>query len=180
MSTSYRNQSIDLHYKSIDWFLYAGNIGMKQVKLYLTINQESLQCKFNLMIIYLWDITYFHKIVLQKRINIHPINNLFTSKENLSLNDIIFSWRSFSLVPKSCPAWLSKFSIVLAISAEEVSYFSIPDISLRFSKCVAPVTPLNISLFCLWTSSRAIFENRQQDFWNEKIITHLIGSNFRF
>ena len=28
----YRNQSIDLDYKSIDWFLYEGNIGMKKVK----------------------------------------------------------------------------------------------------------------------------------------------------
>ena len=32
MFPSYRNQSIDLHYKSINWFLYEGNIGMKKVK----------------------------------------------------------------------------------------------------------------------------------------------------
>ena len=31
MFRSYRNQSIDVHCKSIDWFLYAGNIGMKKV-----------------------------------------------------------------------------------------------------------------------------------------------------
>ena len=34
MFLSYRNQSIDLQYKSIDWFLYEGNIGMKKVKMF--------------------------------------------------------------------------------------------------------------------------------------------------
>ena len=33
MFPSYRNQSINLHCKSIDWFLYEGNIGMKKVKI---------------------------------------------------------------------------------------------------------------------------------------------------
>ena len=32
---SYRNQSIDLQCKSIDWFLYEGNIGMKKVDRFL-------------------------------------------------------------------------------------------------------------------------------------------------
>ena len=32
MFPSYRNQSIDLQWKSIDWFLYEGNIGMKNIK----------------------------------------------------------------------------------------------------------------------------------------------------
>ena len=31
--SSYRNQSIDLHSKSIDWFLYEDNSGNKWVKL---------------------------------------------------------------------------------------------------------------------------------------------------
>ena len=31
---SYRNQSIDLLCKSIDWFLYEGNIGIKWVNHY--------------------------------------------------------------------------------------------------------------------------------------------------
>ena len=30
---SYRNQSIDLHRKSINWFLYDGNIGIKLVNM---------------------------------------------------------------------------------------------------------------------------------------------------
>ena len=30
---SYRNQSIDLHSKSIDWFLYEGNTGLYWVKV---------------------------------------------------------------------------------------------------------------------------------------------------
>ena len=30
---SYRNQSIDLHSKSIDWFLYEGNTGISWVNL---------------------------------------------------------------------------------------------------------------------------------------------------
>ena len=33
MFPSYRNQSTDLYYKSIDWFLYEMNIGMKKVNL---------------------------------------------------------------------------------------------------------------------------------------------------
>ena len=32
MLPSYRNQSIDLHSKSIDWFLYEGNTGTQWVK----------------------------------------------------------------------------------------------------------------------------------------------------
>ena len=32
MFPSYRNQSIDLQCKLIDWFLYEGNIDMKKVK----------------------------------------------------------------------------------------------------------------------------------------------------
>ena len=33
MSTSYRNQSVDLQSKSTDWFLYDGNIGREKVKI---------------------------------------------------------------------------------------------------------------------------------------------------
>ena len=36
MFPSYRNQSIDLHYKSVDWFLYEVNIAMKKVKQQIT------------------------------------------------------------------------------------------------------------------------------------------------
>ena len=32
MFSSYRNQSVDLFYKSTDWFLYGGNIGLYKVK----------------------------------------------------------------------------------------------------------------------------------------------------
>ena len=32
MLPSYRNQSIDLHSKSIDWFLYEGNTGINLLK----------------------------------------------------------------------------------------------------------------------------------------------------
>ena len=32
MFPTYRNQSFDLQCKSIGWFLYEGNIGMKKVK----------------------------------------------------------------------------------------------------------------------------------------------------
>ena len=32
MFPAYRNQSIDLQCKSIDWFLFEGNIDMKKVK----------------------------------------------------------------------------------------------------------------------------------------------------
>ena len=31
---SYRNQLIDLHSKSTDWFLYEGNTGIRWVKLF--------------------------------------------------------------------------------------------------------------------------------------------------
>ena len=31
--SSYRNQSIDLHSKSIDWFLYEGNTGISWVNV---------------------------------------------------------------------------------------------------------------------------------------------------
>ena len=33
MFPPYRNQSIDLQCKSIDWFLYEGKVGMKKVKV---------------------------------------------------------------------------------------------------------------------------------------------------
>ena len=32
MFPSYRNESTDLYCKSIDWFLYVGNTGMKKAK----------------------------------------------------------------------------------------------------------------------------------------------------
>ena len=39
MRTLYRNQSIDLRCKSIDWFLYGGNIGRLYVK-FVKINNK--------------------------------------------------------------------------------------------------------------------------------------------
>ena len=37
MSLSYRNQSIDLQSKSIDWFLYKGGIGRYGVKAWVLV-----------------------------------------------------------------------------------------------------------------------------------------------
>ena len=34
MSLSYKNQSNDLLYKSVDWFLYDRNFAMKEIKDY--------------------------------------------------------------------------------------------------------------------------------------------------
>ena len=49
--SSCRNHSIDLHIKSIDWFLYQGNTGISWVKLavalYTTTDKESLKMLFN-------------------------------------------------------------------------------------------------------------------------------------
>ena len=44
MFPSYRNQSIDVHCKSIDWFLYAGSIGMKKVNC-LNLKGEKLSTR---------------------------------------------------------------------------------------------------------------------------------------
>ena len=51
MFPSYRNQPIDLHSKSIDWFLYAGTIGMKRVckELLVEIYQENCDFDWTLM-----------------------------------------------------------------------------------------------------------------------------------
>ena len=40
---TYRNQSIDLHRKSIDWFLYEGNTDNKWVKKTREVNGNKFQ-----------------------------------------------------------------------------------------------------------------------------------------
>ena len=42
MFSAYRNQSTDLQCKSIDWFLYVGNIRMKRVKVMETNRQKAM------------------------------------------------------------------------------------------------------------------------------------------
>ena len=37
---SYRNQSIDMHSKSIDWFLYESNTGIFMLDLFTKVNLE--------------------------------------------------------------------------------------------------------------------------------------------
>ena len=38
MLSWYRNQSIDLHSKSIDWFLYEGNTGTKWINVFMYVS----------------------------------------------------------------------------------------------------------------------------------------------
>ena len=42
MFSAYRSQSTDLQCKSIDWFLYVGNIRMKKVKVMETNRQKAM------------------------------------------------------------------------------------------------------------------------------------------
>ena len=43
---SYRNQSIDLHRKSIDWFLYEGNTGIYCIKKFARLVNTPTLRKF--------------------------------------------------------------------------------------------------------------------------------------
>ena len=44
-SLSYRNQSIDLFYKSVDWFLYDKDLRHERVKQYQLQNLESVEIR---------------------------------------------------------------------------------------------------------------------------------------
>ena len=46
MFPSYRNQSVDLLCKSIDWFLYDGNIGRYRVNLYKNVIHKANEKMF--------------------------------------------------------------------------------------------------------------------------------------
>ena len=68
MFPSYRNESTDLYCKSIDWFLYVGNTGMKKAKKCSAVSVNFLSnprhCIFVLSIIWYYDQLY--KICLRE------------------------------------------------------------------------------------------------------------------
>ena len=58
---SYRNQSIDLHRKSIDWFLHEGNTDNKWVKKTREVNGNKFHPQTEQMLYILKDVHTYNK-----------------------------------------------------------------------------------------------------------------------
>ena len=97
---SYRNQSIDLFCKSMDWFLYDNGLRHERVKTLYScrLMQSSLKQSNKKNSLFLMGIIFCSSVVLVWTFNIRGVYNFITKKVNIPLNLVPF-YNGASLLP---------------------------------------------------------------------------------